>query len=158
MDNDYNDEEIIKNPPEFQHNELVHFLTRSPEMRKTAQRALKQATYAGAGVLVGGLTMGPFGGLLGGLCGSFWGYAKSENYKGAISQIRKLDKEQRKRLLRDVGAVLLAAGATVPQLATAQTFRTALVTLAAQEPVRDAIWQACFQSVQKPPPPMPTKS
>jgi hypothetical protein len=148
---DYDDPipDPIQDPTEWQHNELIYFLTRSPEMKKTTRRAIQQAAYAGAGVLIGGIALGPVGGLFGGITGSFVGYVRSEDYQGAVAHIAKLSPEQRQRLLKAVGAVLLAAGATSPQLATAETFRTALITLAAQEPVRDAIWKTCFQSARE---------
>lgn len=147
MDTAYDDDDPIPDMTEFQHNELVYYLTRSPEVHATTSRALKQAVYAGGGVLVGGVVFGPLGGLVGGIVGSFMGYAKSENYKGVVSHLARLNEDQRKTLLRKVGSVLTAAGATESQLSTAQNFRTTLINLASQDQVRDAIWKACVETV-----------
>lgn len=132
----------------FQHGELVSFLMTSAEMRNTARSALKQSLWAGGGALGGALLLGPVGGLVGGIMGSFVGFIRADQYDGAVQAIIALDGGRREILMKEVGQVLIAAGATTRHLQSADAFRDALVQYAEQEQVRNALWQACLHSIQ----------
>uniref|UniRef100_A0A7S4SPI3 Uncharacterized protein n=1 Tax=Ditylum brightwellii TaxID=49249 RepID=A0A7S4SPI3_9STRA len=129
------------------HNELMHFLTQSQEMRKTAKGSLKQSLYAASGAFAGSFLLGPVGGLAGGVAGSVVGYLKSDDYDGALLEVVKLEGERRERLMKEVGKVLMSAGATARQLESAEAFRDALASFAEQEAVRDGVWRACLHAV-----------
>jgi hypothetical protein len=132
----------------WQHGELVAFLTESQDMRKTAKSALKQSLWAGGGALTGAFLMGPVGGLVGGIFGSFIGFIRADQYDGAVQAIVKLDGGRREVLCREVAQVLVAAGATTRDMQSAEAFRAALFQYAEQENVRNAMWQACLHSIQ----------
>jgi hypothetical protein len=134
--------------PAAMHSELIRFLTGNRDMRKTARSALKQSMWAGGGALTGGLMMGPVGGLVGGIAGSLIGFFKADDYDGVVLQLSKLSQQQRQFLMAEVGQVLVAAGATTSQLASAESFRTALYTYAQQDSVRDEMWRACVSAIQ----------
>jgi hypothetical protein len=148
---DYPAADAIPDPSLYntQHNELIDFLTNSGEMRQAAKSSLKQAAYAGTGALAGGFLLGPVGGMVGGIFGSIIGFVKADDYDGAILAICKLEDEQKKILMRRVGQVLIAAGATAQQLNSSTAFRDTLVSLASQRSVRDELWNACVQSLQE---------
>mmetsp|Transcript_15524 Transcript_15524/g.21193 ORF Transcript_15524/g.21193 Transcript_15524/m.21193 type:complete len:144 (-) Transcript_15524:598-1029(-) len=131
------------------HGELIRFLTQSEEMRKTARGSLKQSLYAGGGAFAGSMLLGPVGGLAGGVAGSVVGYLKSDDYDGAILEVVKLEGERRERLMKDVGKVMMNAGATAQQLQSAGAFRDALTQFAQQDAVRDGVWKACMHAVNE---------
>lgn len=132
----------------FQHGELITFLTQNGEMRRTARSALKQSLWAGGGALTGAFLMGPVGGLVGGMFGSFIGFVRADQYDGAVQAIIALDGGRREVLCKEVAQVLVAAGATTRDLQSAEAFRAALFQYAEQENVRNAMWQACLHSIQ----------
>lgn len=132
-----------------QHNELIDFLTNSGDMRKTAKSSMKQALYAGGAALAGGFLLGPIGGLIGGIAGSVVGFVKADNYDGAVLNVSKLDGEQQKVLMKRVGQILVAAGATSTQLGSQSAFRDTLVSFCAKPKVREDVWNACIQSLQE---------
>jgi hypothetical protein len=117
-------------------------------MRRTARNALKQSLWAGGGALGGAFLMGPIGGLVGGIVGSIIGFVKSDEYDGALMAIMKLEGARREQLMREVGQVLIAAGATTRDLQSAEAFREALYSYAEQESVRNGVWRACLHSIQ----------
>lgn len=98
------------------HSELVQFLVNNRQMRQTARSALKQGLWAGSGAIAGGMIGGPVGGLVGGIAGSIVGFVKSDPYDGILTQISKLESSQRAGLVREVGGVLMTAGAAQGQL------------------------------------------
>jgi hypothetical protein len=135
-----------------QHSELIDFLTNSRDMRQSAKSSFKQAAYAGGAAMAGGFLLGPVGGLVGGIVGSIIGFVKSDNYDGAILGICKLDVVQKKILMRRVGQVLMAAGASTQALDSMSApgaFRNVLASFASQRTVRDDLWNACVQSLQE---------
>jgi hypothetical protein len=84
--------------------------------------------------------------------GSIIGFVKSDNYDGAILGICKLDVVQKKILMRRVGQVLMAAGASTQALDSMSApgaFRNVLASFASQRTVRDDLWNACVQSLQE---------
>jgi hypothetical protein len=130
-----------------QYSELVHFLTNSREMRQTAKSSIQQSLYAGSGALMGGFIFGPVGGLVGGMVGSLVGFAKADAYDGALLAICQLQGDQQQVLMKSVGSVLIAAGATAQQFETVDAFRDSLVELASQPHVRRELWNVCRQAV-----------
>jgi hypothetical protein len=132
----------------FQYGELMSFLNESQSMRRTARNAVKQSLWAGGGALGGAFLMGPIGGLVGGIFGSIVGFVKSDEYDGALLAIMKLEGARREVLMREVGQVLMAAGATTRDLQSAEAFRGALYSYAEQETVRNGVWRACLHSIQ----------
>jgi hypothetical protein len=132
----------------FQYGELVRFLTDSHDMRMAAKSSLKAGLWAGGGAVGGAFLFGPLGGLIGGVTGSIIGFFRSDDYDGAVSQIMKLDEDHQRALMKEVGVVLMAAGASAREFQTAEAFHSALVRLAAQESVRNGIWQACLHSIE----------
>ena len=146
---DYPAAEPIPEPSvSFQHGELVTFLTQSREMRVTARHAMKQALWAGGGALSGAFLLGPVGGLIGGVVGSIVGWIKSDDYDGAVLAIMKVDGLRREALMKEVGQILIAAGATSRDLQSQEAFRAALFQYAEQESVRNGVWHACLTSIQ----------
>ena len=136
---------------EFQYRELMQFLTESGDMRKAAQGSVKQGLCAAGGAIAGGFVLGPLGGLVGGIGGSIYGFLTACDYDGALVQIMKLEAEQQKRLMSDVGGVLRAAGASAQQFESPEAFRSTLAEFAAQSSVRDQIWKACIEASQASP-------
>eukprot|EP00980_Cylindrotheca_fusiformis_P007241 scaffold1525_cov142-Cylindrotheca_fusiformis.AAC.41 len=133
----------------MQHEELMDFLQNSSDMRKAAKSSMKQALYAGGAALMGGFLLGPIGGMVGGVAGSIVGYFKADNYDGAVMCLNELEPEQKKLLVKRVGQVLVAAGATTSQLSTQTAFRDTLVNLCSSPGVRDDVWNACVQTLQE---------
>lgn len=80
--------------------------------------------------------------------GSIVGYKSSNDYDGAIVAIRGLEVGRRDELIKVVGGVLAAAGASVGELSTLEGYRESLVTFAEQEEVRNSLWEACVNSVR----------
>jgi hypothetical protein len=132
----------------IQHNGLIEFLTNSRDMRQTAKSSMKQAAYAGGAALAGGFLLGPVGGMVGGIFGSIVGFLKADDYDGAVLHISKLDQGQQRQLMKRVGQVLIAAGATSQQLDTQTAFQNTLINLCSRPQVRDDIWSACVESLQ----------
>ena len=130
-----------------QHRVVIDFLTNSQEMRQTAKSSLKQSMYAGGGALAGGFILGPVGGLVGGIAGSVAGFLHADDYDGAVLAMSKLEGARKDALLKGVGAVLMAAGATARQFESAEAFQSALKEFAAQPAVRQQIWNACRNAV-----------
>ena len=93
--------------------------------------------------------LGPPGSLMGGIAGSILGYLKADDYDGCILAICKLDDDQKKILMKRVGQVLIASGATMQQLNSAEAFRESLVSFASRRSVQDDLWNACIQSLQE---------
>jgi hypothetical protein len=151
MDDYYPAAEAIPDPSlmDIQHNELVAFLTGSAEMRKTAKSSIKQSLYAGSGALAGGFFLGPVGGLIGGIAGSVLGFLQADDYDGAVLAICKLEDNRRQVLMKSVGQVLMAAGASAQQFQTSDAFRGALANLAARRDVREQLWNACAEAVRQ---------
>lgn len=117
-------------------------------MKRTARSALKQSLWAGGGALTGAFLLGPVGGLVGGIMGSFVGFVRADQYDGCVQSIIALDGGRREVLCREVAQVLVAAGATTRDMQSAEAFRAALFQYAEQENVRNAMWQACLHSIQ----------
>mmetsp|Transcript_14150 Transcript_14150/g.17878 ORF Transcript_14150/g.17878 Transcript_14150/m.17878 type:complete len:147 (+) Transcript_14150:275-715(+) len=126
--------------------ELMNFLSQSSEMRNTAKGALKQSLFSAGGAFAGAFIAGPVGGLVGGVVGSVTGFMNSSDYDGAIVAITNLEPERRNRLVGEIFTVLKGAGATVQSLGTAQAFGSALHHYAANESVRNGIWNACLHA------------
>jgi hypothetical protein len=146
---DYPAAEPIPEPyVSFQYGELMHFLTESQQMRRTARNAVKQSLWAAGGALGGAFLMGPIGGLVGGIFGSIIGFVRSDEYDGALMAIMKLEGARREQLMREVGQVLMAAGATTRDFQSADAFREALYGYAEQDSVRNGVWRACLHSIQ----------
>ena len=145
--NDYTDDDPIINMDE-QYGTLMDFLTDNPEMKKTAVHSLQQGLFAGGGAVAGGLVFGPLGGLIGGIAGSLAGFFQMPNYECMVQNIRHLPRHRQEHLVAQVRTALLAAGATAQNLGRNQEFRTTLVQLAAQAPVRDQIWRACVEALE----------
>ena len=101
------------------------------------------------GALIGGFLLGPVGGLVGGVAGSMIGFAQVGDYDGAVLALAKLETAQRKVLMQSVGEVLVRAGATANQFENSTAFRDVLVDYATRPNVRDELWKACVQSVQR---------
>jgi hypothetical protein len=57
-----------------------------------------------------------------GVFGTIVGIVKSDEYDGALSAIMKLEGARREVLLREVGQVLMAAGATTRDLQSEDAF------------------------------------
>ena len=95
-------------PRDENYSELMTFLTGNNQMRNTARSALKQGMWA-----AGGATMG---GMVGGIAGSIIGFVKSDPYDGMLHQLTNLESHRQTALLKEVGGVLMAAGATTQQL------------------------------------------
>lgn len=148
MDNydDYPAGDPIPEPSEF-YGELIQFLTESRGMRQTAKSSLKQSLYAGGGALAGGVLLGPVGGLVGGVAGSVVGFLKSDNYDGIILHLSKLETQQQRFLIAEVGKILTTAGARTEQLQSTETFRNTIYTYAEKDSVRNEIWKACLNAV-----------
>lgn len=136
---------------EGQFHELMAFMTESREMRHAAKNSIKQGLSAGAGAIAGGFILGPLGGLIGGIAGSIYGFMTTGDYDGALVQIMKLERDQQERLMKDVGNVLKAAGATAQQFESAEAFRATLAEFASQPGVRDGIWRACIEATENTP-------
>jgi uncharacterized membrane protein len=81
---------------EAYYTELMSFLSESNSMRDTAKSAVKQSLYAASGAFTGSFIAGPVGGLIGGITGSIIGYAKSDNFDGAIVALTKLEASRQK--------------------------------------------------------------
>lgn len=146
---DYAAAEDVPGPTtEFQYRELMQFLTESGDMRKAAQGSVKQGLCAAGGAIAGGFVLGPVGGLVGGIGGSIYGFLTAGDYDGALVQIMKLESEQQKRLMSDVGGVLRAAGASAQQFESPEAFRDTLAEFASQSGVRDQIWRACIDATK----------
>lgn len=138
---------------EFQYDELIYYLTHSPEIH--AKTALARTVYACGGVCIGAQLFGLIGILFCGIAGCCMGYSKSVNYHVLVSHLAQLNHIQRKRLLRKVGFLLMAAGATESQLSTPQQYRTTIFRLTLQGQVRLSIWKACLEAADWTPlPPM----
>ena len=86
---------------------------------------------------------------MGGIVGSVLGFLKADDYDGAVLAITKLDEPQKKILMKRVGQILVAAGATAQQLNSSSAFRDALMSYASQKKVREDLWNACVQSLQE---------
>ena len=123
------------------------FLTGNNQMRNTARSALKQGMWAAGGATMGGMVGGPIGGMVGGIAGSIIGFVKSDPYDGMLHQLTNLESHRQTALLKEVGGVLMAAGATTQQLGP-DMFRDTLQNLAQQESVRNGVWRACMQAVE----------
>ena len=136
---------------EYQYKELMQFMTESGEMRKAAQGSVKQGLCAAGGAIAGGMILGPVGGLVGGIGGSIYGFMTATDYDGMMVQILKLESDQQKRLMSEVGGVLRAAGATAQQFESPEAFRATLTEFASQGAVRDQIWKACIEATQATP-------
>jgi hypothetical protein len=96
---------------------------------------------------MGGLTLGPVGGLVGGIIGSIAGFLAVDDYDGIVQQIVKIQSEaQKERLIKGVRKVLLTAGAAMPTSPAA--FRGTLVELAQQRGVREQVWKLCMDAVE----------
>eukprot|EP00536_Pseudo-nitzschia_multiseries_P002462 jgi/Psemu1/301398/fgenesh1_kg.33_\ len=130
------------------YNTLMEFLSTSSDMRKTATSSFKQSLWAGTGAMAGGMVFGPVGGLVGGVVGSVLGFAQTSDYDGMVVHLCKLDPESKKQLLTKVGHVLIAAGAATQGINSETAFRDALLSYASQSGVRDALWNACTESLQ----------
>jgi hypothetical protein len=130
-----------------QYSELVHFLTNSREMRKSAKSSIKQSLYAGSGALAGGFLLGPIGGLVGGIAGSLVGFVQADEYDGALLAICKLEGARKQVLMQSVGSVLMTAGATAQQFETVEAFKNSLLELASHPNVRRELWNVCRQAV-----------
>lgn len=104
--------------------------------------------FAGA-ALAGGFMFGPTGGLVGGIVGSIVGFLKADDYDGAVQAITKLNEDQKKTLMKRIGQILVAAGATASQLNSVEAFRDALLNFASQRSIREDLWNACLQSLQE---------
>jgi len=100
---------------QLQYRELMEFLTTNRDMRKAATGSVKQGLCAAGGAIAGGFILGPVGGLVGGIGGSIYGFLTASNYDGALVQIMQLDRDHQERLMKEVGSVLKAAGATAQQ-------------------------------------------
>jgi len=142
---DYPAAEPIPEPQDF-HSEFMRFLMENQGMRKTAKSALKQSLFAGGGALAGSLLAGPPGGLVGGLVGSVIGYIKADDYDGVVLHLSKLNAQQQRFLMTEVGDVLMKAGATSAQLQSKEAFRDAVYAYAQQDSVRNDIWKACVSA------------
>eukprot|EP00559_Dactyliosolen_fragilissimus_P006578 CAMPEP_0184863018 /NCGR_PEP_ID=MMETSP0580-20130426/8327_1 /TAXON_ID=1118495 /ORGANISM="Dactyliosolen fragilissimus" /LENGTH=150 /DNA_ID=CAMNT_0027361061 /DNA_START=122 /DNA_END=574 /DNA_ORIENTATION=- len=129
------------------HSEIVRFLTQSDEMRSTARNALKQSLWSGGAAFAGSIVAGPVGGLVGGVAGSIVGFFQSDEYDGVLSAIVKLEATRRKKLVSEVGQILVVAGAS-QQLLNAAAFRDHLHRYADQEQVRNNVWKACLEAVR----------
>jgi len=134
--------------PDSLHHELMHFLSGNREMRKTAHNAIKHGIWAGSGAITGAMVGGPLGGALGGVAGSIIGYFHADEYDGVVKQLRNLDESHRQRLLRQVGGVLMSAGASNEAFTSSQDFREALSEFAEEGCVRDGLWRVCAEAVQ----------
>lgn len=132
-----------------QYTTLIDYLNNSHDMRQTAKGSMKQAAYAGAGALAGGMLFGAVGGLVGGIGGSLVGFFQSNNYDGIVLQLCKMDDRQQQTLVRDVGKILISAGAAAQSLNSVDAFRDALLSYASQRRVRDDLWTVCLQSLQE---------
>lgn len=130
-----------------QYGELLDFLTNNDEMRSTAKSSIKQGLYAGTGAVAGGSLLGPLGGMVGGIVGSIIGYYKSDPYDGAIKTIATLDTARQQALVEEISGILIVAGAALESLETVGGFTSALQQFAAQETVRNNVWQACVTSI-----------
>ena len=85
-------------------------------MRNTAKSSLKQSMFAGGAAFVGSMIAGLVGGLVGGVAGSVIGFHNSDNYDGAVKLIMDLESERHQALMKEIGCVLMAAGASVREL------------------------------------------
>ena len=86
-------------------------------MRNTAKSSLKQSMFAGGAAFAGSMIAGPVGGLVGGLVGgSVIGFLNSDDYDGAVKLIMDLESERHQALMKEIGCVLMAAGASVREL------------------------------------------
>jgi hypothetical protein len=128
------------------HHELMEFLFENSSMKQTARHSVKQGLLAGAGAVAGGILLGPLGGLLGGVAGSVLGFLMADDYDGAVQQLAQV--QDKERLVRAVHSVLLAAGASAKQFESAEAFRSALLQLAQQRPVREQVWKACLEAIE----------
>lgn len=140
------DEPTTREQQQQQHHvELMNFLRNNSSMRNTARSALKQAAWAGGATVVGGLLLGPVGGLMGGIAGSVVGFVKSNDYDGVVQQLGVLPDEQRGLLVKTVGQVLVDAGVSPSELFNdAGAFQERLVEYASRGRVREQIWKACL--------------
>ena len=127
---------------------LMDFLSTSKEMRHTATSSFKQSLWAGSGAMAGGMLMGPVGGLVGGIAGSLIGFVKSSDYDGALLHLRRLDHSSKRKLLKRVGELLIAAGAASRGVNTNEEFEHLLRSYASKSNVRDDLWNACLESLQ----------
>ena len=82
-------------------------------MRNTAKSSLKQSMFAGGAAFAGSMIAGPVGGLVG---GSVIGFLNSDDYDGAVKLIMDLESERHQALMKEIGCVLMAAGASVREL------------------------------------------
>jgi hypothetical protein len=151
MDDYYPASDPIPEPDIYaaQYSTIIEYIQGSREMRIAAKSSLKQGLWAGSGAVAGGLLFGPVGGLVGGITGSLVGFFKSNDYDGIVVQLCKLDEQQQHVLVKDVGKILITAGATAQSLSTVDAFRDALFTYASQQQVRDQLWTACLSSLHE---------
>jgi hypothetical protein len=130
---------------------LVDFLLHNPDMRTTARGSLRQGLMAGGGAVLGGILLGPVGGLVGGIAGSVVGYVQGNgnSYDGVVVQIQKLPEARQRRLVEQVRASLLTAGAGARGMSTSAELQATLVQFASQSQVRDEIWKACLEAMEE---------
>ena len=137
MDDFSDDDDTMPNMEETNYGTLVEFLTDNPEMKKAAAHSIRQGLLAGGGTVVGGLLLGPIGGLIGGIAGSVVGFLQAPNYEGMVQNIRHLERSRQEQLMSQVKVALLAAGATATSMQSTDQFKQVLVQYAGQAPIRD---------------------
>lgn len=114
-------------------------------MRSTASGSIKQGLYAGSGALTGGVLGGPLGAMVGGIVGSVVGYYRSEPYDGVVAAVADLPSSSQDAIVREVGEILVSAGAMASMLAEQGGMLTALEEFVKQPAVRDQVWSAVVQ-------------
>ena len=132
-----------------QYTTIIEYMKESREMRAATKGSLKQGLWAGSGAVAGGMIFGAVGGLVGGIAGSLFGFFQADDYDGIILQLCKLDERQQQALVKDVGRILVSAGAAAQGLNSVDAFRDALIAFASQRQVRDDLWSACLTSLQE---------
>jgi hypothetical protein len=124
---------------------IIEFLMDTPEMRKSAKHIHKHALFAGGGMAVGQMLLGPLGGMI----AEFLEIWSDSSRRNRVVLCRKLNEGTRKdRIVQEVGKVLMTAGATAKQFETADAFRAALVQLASQRNGCDQVWKVCQEVVE----------
>jgi hypothetical protein len=127
---------------------VMNFLQSNDRMKQTAIKSLRQGLICGGSAVVGGLMLGPVGGLVGGVLGSIYSYTTTPQYDGIVQQmIHMEDTTKRDELLRSVRLCLLHAGANTNNFKSPRDFQKTLLEFAEQREVRDQIWKACMATI-----------
>ncbi|RCN36925.1 hypothetical protein ANCCAN_17188 [Ancylostoma caninum] len=78
-------------------NEVLEIMENSEPLRRTVFGVAKQTGCTAAGTAAGGLLMGPFGALVGGVMGAVYGCKCSDKYDSLIRSLRSMTDGEKRR-------------------------------------------------------------